>query len=69
MAVHHLDPAFNALELDNPETIEATAPWVDDEVASKPGLFLKAGMVVEVEFLGRAVAVPIAAEQVEPIFD
>ena len=34
VAVHHLDPAFNALELDNPETIEATAPWVDDEVAS-----------------------------------
>jgi len=29
----------------------------------------KPRLVVEVEFLGRAVAVPIAPEQVEPIFD
>ena len=34
VAVHHLDPAFNALELDTPETVEATAAWTDDEVAS-----------------------------------
>jgi predicted dehydrogenase len=31
---HHLDPAFNALELDAPLTIEASAPWVDAEVCS-----------------------------------
>jgi predicted dehydrogenase len=34
VAVHHLDPAFNALELDVPESIEATAPGVDEEVCS-----------------------------------
>ncbi|HVO09283.1 MAG TPA: Gfo/Idh/MocA family oxidoreductase [Vicinamibacteria bacterium] len=33
-APHHLDPAFNALELDAPETIEATGPGLDDEVCS-----------------------------------
>ena len=26
LAPHHLDPAFNALELDSPETVEATGP-------------------------------------------
>jgi predicted dehydrogenase len=31
MAIHNLDPAFDALELDTPQTVEATAPWVDDE--------------------------------------
>jgi predicted dehydrogenase len=34
VAPHHLDPAFNALQLDAPETIEASAPDVDDEVCS-----------------------------------
>jgi predicted dehydrogenase len=34
VAVHHLDPAFYALALDAPETVEATAPGVDEEVAS-----------------------------------
>jgi predicted dehydrogenase len=34
MAVHNLDPAFDALNLDSPETMEATAPGVDDEVCS-----------------------------------
>jgi predicted dehydrogenase len=34
VAVHHLDPAFNALELDCPQTIEATGPGVDEEVCS-----------------------------------
>ena len=34
VAVHHLDPAFNALELDTPETVEATAAWNDEEVAA-----------------------------------
>jgi predicted dehydrogenase len=38
VAVHHLDPAFNALLLDAPETIEASAPSVDDEVCST-GMF------------------------------
>ncbi len=34
VAVHHLDPAFNALELDCPQTIEASGPGVDEEVCS-----------------------------------
>jgi predicted dehydrogenase len=34
MAVHNLDPAFDALFLDAPETVEATAPGLDDEVCS-----------------------------------
>jgi len=38
MAVHNLDPAFNALQLDTPLTVEATAPAVDAEVCST-GLF------------------------------
>jgi predicted dehydrogenase len=31
---HHLDPAFNALQLDCPDTIEASGPNVDEEVCS-----------------------------------
>jgi predicted dehydrogenase len=31
---HHLDPAFNALQLDCPETVEATGPGVDGEVCT-----------------------------------
>jgi predicted dehydrogenase len=34
LAPHHLDPAFNALELDWPETVEATGPGVDEEVCT-----------------------------------
>lgn len=34
LAPHHLDPAFNALKLDSPQTVEATAPGVDKEVCS-----------------------------------
>ena len=35
LAIHHLDPAFNALELDTPQTVEATADGgVDAEVCS-----------------------------------
>ncbi len=34
MAIHNLDPAFNALKLDSPQTVEATAPGVDEEVCS-----------------------------------
>jgi predicted dehydrogenase len=34
VAPHHLDPAFNALQLDTPETVEASAPALDDEVCS-----------------------------------
>jgi predicted dehydrogenase len=29
---HHLDPAFDALELDTPQTVEATGPGLDAEV-------------------------------------
>jgi predicted dehydrogenase len=32
MGVHNLDPAFFALDLDTPQTVEATAPGVDEEV-------------------------------------
>jgi predicted dehydrogenase len=40
MGIHHLDPAFNALGLDAPETVEATsAGGVDKEVCSR-GLFV-----------------------------
>jgi predicted dehydrogenase len=34
MAIHNLDPAFHALKLDCPQTVEATAPGVDEEVCS-----------------------------------
>jgi predicted dehydrogenase len=34
LAVHHLDPAFNALGLYSPETVEASGPLVDEEVCS-----------------------------------
>jgi predicted dehydrogenase len=34
MAVHNLDPAFDALDLSSPQTVEATAPGVDTEVCS-----------------------------------
>jgi predicted dehydrogenase len=39
MAVHNLDPAFNALELDSPETVEATATALDPEICSR-GVFV-----------------------------
>jgi predicted dehydrogenase len=39
VAVHHLDPAFNALQLDEPETVEASAPGGIDEEVCPPGLF------------------------------
>jgi hypothetical protein len=32
MAVHHLDPAFNALALDAPQTVEASAAGSDSEI-------------------------------------
>jgi predicted dehydrogenase len=35
MAVHNLDPAFNALGLDRPQAVEATAPEIDPEVCSR----------------------------------
>jgi len=34
MAIHNLDPAFNALDLDAPETVEASSTGVDAEVCS-----------------------------------
>jgi predicted dehydrogenase len=34
LAPHHIDPAFDALKLDSPLTVEATAPTVDSEVCS-----------------------------------
>jgi hypothetical protein len=35
VATHHLDPAFNALDLAVPETIEATGTTIDDEVCAE----------------------------------
>jgi predicted dehydrogenase len=37
MACHNLDPAVAALKLDHPLSVEATAPKIDDEVASFSG--------------------------------
>jgi len=34
VGVHHLDPAFFALDLDTPDTIEASGPGVDEEVCT-----------------------------------
>jgi predicted dehydrogenase len=34
VAPHHLDPAFDALQLDAPQTVEATGPGIDEEVCS-----------------------------------
>ena len=34
MSPHHLDPAFNALGLDAPDTVEARASFVDPQVAT-----------------------------------
>ena len=35
MAIHNLDPAFNALGLDTPETVEATTTGLDPEICSR----------------------------------
>jgi predicted dehydrogenase len=38
VGTHHMDPAFDALQLDVPDTVEATGSEIDDEVAS-PDIF------------------------------
>ncbi|MFI5169893.1 MAG: Gfo/Idh/MocA family protein [Vicinamibacterales bacterium] len=53
MAVHNLDPAFFALELDTPETVEATAPMVDPELCSR-------GMLVTWRYAARGKRGPLA---------
>ena len=53
MAVHNLDPAFFALELDTPETVEATAPMVDPELCSR-------GMLVTWRYAARGNRGPLA---------
>jgi len=53
MAVHHLDPAFNALELDSPESVEASAPGLDSEVCST-------GVLVTYRFAARGNKVPVS---------
>ena len=56
LAIHHLDPAFNALELDTPHTVEATAfGGVDAEVCS-------AGMLVTWRFGARGNKVPLTVQ-------
>ena len=53
LAIHHLDPAFNALELDTPETVEASAYGrVDSETCS-------AGMLVTWRFAARGAKGPV----------
>ncbi len=51
MAVHNLDPAFDALELDTPQTVEASAPYLDDEVCST-------GLLVTYRFAARGNRAP-----------
>jgi predicted dehydrogenase len=53
MACHNIDPAFNALSLDTPETIEATAPGIDDEVCRE-------GVFVTWRFAARGTRGPLA---------
>jgi len=56
LAIHHLDPAFNALGLDAPETVEATAYGrVDTEVCS-------AGMLVTWRFGARGTLGPVTVQ-------
>jgi predicted dehydrogenase len=53
MACHNIDPAFNALSLDTPETIEATAPGIDDEICPE-------GVLVTWRFAARGTRAPLA---------
>ncbi|HEY7512220.1 MAG TPA: Gfo/Idh/MocA family oxidoreductase [Vicinamibacteria bacterium] len=53
MAVHNLDPAFNALDLAVPETVEATASAVDPEMCPR-------GMIVTWRFAARGGRAPLA---------
>jgi len=54
LAIHHLDPAFNALELDTPQTVEATASGgVDAEVVAF-------GMLVTWRFGARGKMAPVS---------
>jgi len=53
MAVHNLDPAFNALELDTPETVEATATVVDPEICGR-------GVLVTWRFAARGTRGPLS---------
>jgi predicted dehydrogenase len=56
LAIHHLDPAFNALQLDTPQTVEATASGgVDAEVVSF-------GMLVTWRFGARANMAPVTVQ-------
>ncbi len=40
MACHNIDPAVSALKLEHPLSIEAKAPWVDDEACSSDGVYV-----------------------------
>jgi predicted dehydrogenase len=53
MACHNIDPAFNALSLDTPETIEATAPGIDDEICPE-------GVLVTWRFAARGARGPLS---------
>ena len=53
MAIHNLDPAFNALGLDTPETVEATAIGVDPEMCLR-------GVLVHWHFAARENRGPLA---------
>jgi predicted dehydrogenase len=55
MAIHNLDPAFNALKLDAPLTVEATAAGIDKEVCSS-------GLIVTYRFGARGNLGPLTVQ-------
>ncbi len=53
MAIHNLDPAFNALDLDTPETVEATTTGLDPEMCAR-------GVLVHWRFAAREKRGPLS---------
>jgi predicted dehydrogenase len=53
MAIHNVDPAFNALDLDTPETVEATATGLDPEMCVR-------GVLVDWRFGARGKRGPLS---------
>jgi predicted dehydrogenase len=54
VAPHHLDPAFDALQLDTPQTVEASGPGIDEEVCST-------GVLASYRFAARGELPPVTA--------
>jgi predicted dehydrogenase len=53
MACHNIDPAYFALDLDTPETVEATAPGIDEEICRE-------GVLVNWRFAARGARGPLS---------